>query len=204
MKNMILVSVSFLAAGNAVAQTPSMGGPMEHIMVHLHGNAIEAHVHNHHPLLMHNPAETYTGAAAVLNGLNYNAQYGWMVDGFWAPPTGSVIWIEQTSSTPGLLAYSGGTMMNQGTFAPIFGTEGSSTRIQWNGAMLHNWYAAAAPGTYTATYSIYFGDAEGNATTGYAAGTATLSWTVVPAPSSMLVLAGAGLLSSRRRRGMAS
>jgi hypothetical protein len=66
--------------------------------------------------------------------------------------------------------------------------------------MLHNWYAAAAPGTYTATYSIYFGDAQGNATAGYEAGSATLSWTVVPAPSGAVVLAGAGLLSARRRR----
>jgi hypothetical protein len=200
MKNTILLSTVSFVACSALAQMPQMGGPMEHIMVHLHDNAIEAHVHADHPLVMQNYGHTYMGAAAALNGLNYNAQYGWMVDGFWSPPTDSFLWIEQTSATPGLLAFSGGTMMNQGTFAPIFGTDGSSARIQWNGAMLHNWYAAAAPGTYTATYSIYFGDAQGNATAGYEAGSATLSWTVVPAPSGAVVLAGAGLLSARRRR----
>jgi hypothetical protein len=50
--------------------------------------------------------------------------------------------------------------MNMGSFAPIFGTNGSSSRIQWNGTMLHNWYAATAAGSYSATYRIYFGDSN--------------------------------------------
>jgi len=164
----------------AFAAAPQMGGPMEHIMVHRHGSMVDAHVHDAGPLTLQNYGESYAGAAAVLNGLAYNAQYGWMVEGFWSPPAGSVLWIEQTSATAGLQVFSGGTMMNMGTFEPIFGTSGSSPRIQWNGAMLHNWYAAAAPGTYTATYSIYFGDAAGNPTPGYQPGSATLSWELAP------------------------
>ncbi len=201
MKTTIFVGTVSLAACSALSQTPGMGGDMEHIMVHLHGNAIEAHVHAHHPLVMHNPGQTYPGAASVLNGLNYNAQYGWMLDGFWGPPAGSVLWIEQTDATDGLLVYRGGTMTDPGDFAPIFGTDGSIARIRWDGSMLHNWYAAAAPGDYTAAYSIYFGDAQGNPTDGYAAGSATLSWTVVPAPAAGLTLLGAGLLCAPRRRG---
>jgi MYXO-CTERM domain-containing protein len=123
-----------------------------------------------------------------------------MVEGFWAPPAGSVLWIEQLSATPGLLSYSGGTMMNQGSFAPIFGTAGSSSRIQWNGAMLHNWYAATSAGDYSATYRIYFGDAQGNATDGFQAGEVTLNWTAVPAPGAAGALGLAGLLATRRRR----
>ncbi len=201
MKIKFFVGTVAFSAGCAFSQMPGMGGDMEHIMVHLHGNFIEAHVHSDHPLVMHNLGETYSDAASVLNGLNYNAQYGWMLGGFWEPPTGSVLWIEQTCATDGLLVYSGGTMMNQGTFAPIFGTDGSNARIQWDGSMLHNWYAAATPGDYSATYSIYFGDAQGNPTDGYVAGTATLSWMVVPAPSAGLMLAGAGLGCARRNRG---
>jgi hypothetical protein len=125
---------------------------------------------------LRNYGETYMGNASVLNGTMYNAQYGWMVEGFWSPPPGSSIWIEQTSATAGLMAYSGGTMMNQGTFAPIFGTAGSSPRIMWDGRMLHNWYAVTSPGRYSATYRIYFGDGNGVATPGYDAGEVVLRW----------------------------
>ncbi|MCE2923941.1 MAG: hypothetical protein LW822_00530 [Phycisphaeraceae bacterium] len=195
-----LVLVTF--AGSALAQTPRMGGPMKHIMVTLTGGtSLEAMADPSVPTpVMQNYGHTYTGNASVLNGTMYNAQYGWMVEGFWAPPSGSLLWIEQFSATPGLLAYSGGTMMNQGTFSPIFGTDGSSPRIQWSGTMLHNWYAANTPGDYTAIYRVYFGDANGVATPGSTAGEVTLNWTAVPAPGAAAVLGLGGLLAARRRR----
>jgi len=171
-------------AGAAIAHEPQMGGEMEHIMMHLHGSMLHAHVHNAGPLVLQNYHEAYKGEASVLDGQWYNSQYGWMVEGFWAPPSGSVIWIEQVSATPGLHVYSGGTMMNMRSFAPIFGTGGSSPRIQWDGLMLHNWYAATEPGTYSATYSIYFGDANGMPTPGYMPAQATLSWELAPPPCS--------------------
>lgn len=198
------VSVVVLAsfAGAAMAQMPQMGGEMKHIMVHLHmGNMLEGHVD---PLVatpvLQNYGQSYMGNASILNGTMYNAQYGWMVEGFWAPPSGASLWIEQLSATPGLMVYSGGTMMNMGSFAPIFGTNGSSSRIQWNGTMLHNWYAATAAGSYSATYRIYFGDANGVATPGYEAGQVTLDWTAVPTPGSLALLGMGGLLAARRRR----
>ncbi len=187
----------------AAAQTPQMGGPMKHVMVSFDfmSNSLMAMVDPMVPTpVMQNYGDTYTGNASVLNGTMYNAQYGWMVEGFWAPPSGSFLWIEQLDTTPGLLAFSGGTMMNQGTFTPIFGTGGSSPRIQWNGTMLHNWYAAVAPGNYEATYRIYFGDANGVATPGYEAGQVTLDWTAVPTPGSLALLGMGGLLAARRRR----
>lgn len=187
----------------ATAQTPRMGGPMRHVMVSFDAmsNSLIAMVDPMVPTpVMQNYSESYAGNTGVLNGTMYNAQYGWMVEGFWAPPSGSFLWIEQLSADPGLLVYSGGTMMNQGTFAPIFGTAGSLSRIQWNGAMLHNWYAATTPGDYTATYRVYFGDAGGVATPGYVEGGVVLNWTAVPAPGAAAVLGLGGLLAVRRRR----
>lgn len=198
-----MLVVAACAAPAALAQMPQMGGPMKHVMVHLHGTALEGHVDGSIPTPeLKNYGEIYLGNAAVLNGKYYNAQYGWMKDGIWSVPTGSVLWIEQLSATPGLEIYQGGMMSNMGmhTFAGIFGTGGSSSRIQWSGSMLHNWYAATAVGDYSATYRLYFGDANGDATAGYDADEVTINFTVIPAPG-ILGLAGfAGLVVTRRRR----
>lgn len=202
--SLVTTSVAIAALTTLVAgQTPRMGGPMKHVMVSFDSmsNSLMAMVDPMVPMpVMQNYGETYTGNAGVLTGTMYNAQYGWMVEGFWTPPSGAFLWIEQVSATPGLLAYSGGTMMNQGTFAPIFGTAGSSSLIQWNGTMLHNWYAATTAGDYSATYRVYFGDANAVATPGYTGGEVTLNWTAVPTPGAAAVLGLGGLLAARRRR----
>lgn len=190
-----------LAAGPALAQSPQLGGEMKHIMVHLHGTHLGGHVDPLVPTpILRDYGQTYTGNASVLTGTMYNAQYGWMVEGFWAPPVGSHLWIEQIAATAGLRVYSGGTMMNQGTFDPIFGTAGSSARIMWSGSMLHNWYAVDRAGAYEATYRIYFGDALGAPTPGYMADEVELNWAAVPAPGTACVMALAGLAGARRRR----
>lgn len=200
--NLIACSAAVLTLGGgmALAQSPQLGGEMKHIMVHLHGNMLEGHVDPIVPTpIMRDYGQVYTGNAGVLSGTMYNAQYGWMVDGFWAPPVGSHLWIEQITATAGLRVYSGGTMMNQGTFAPIFGTAGSSARIMWSGSMLHNWYAVDQAGSFEATYRIYFGDAVGAPTPGYMADEVQLNWTAVPAPGTACVMALAAVLARRRR-----
>jgi hypothetical protein len=194
----IVLSITISSTAFAGMNMPVFGGPMKHIGVHLHGNALEAHVdHSVSTPLLQNYGETYMGNASVLNGTMYNAQYGWMVEGFWSPPVGASLWIEQIDATPGLQAYSGGTMMNPGTFAPIFGTAGSASAIQWSGSMLHNWYAVTAPGTYSATYRIFFADAFGVELSNYESDEVTLTWTAVPTPSALSCLA---LLALGRRR----
>lgn len=206
MNTFTTVSIASLlaVAGLASADMPTMGGPMKHIGVMYHDEHHHLHLHVDGSVatpVLGNGGGTYMGAASALNGLMHNAQYGWMVEGFWTPPVGSSIWIEQTSATPGLFAFEGGmmSMMGSHTFAPIFGTYGSDTKYMWNGMMLHNWYAAAAPGDYTATYSVYFGDSSGVPTPGYEASTVTLNWTAVPAPASLGLL-GVGLLVGTGRR----
>jgi hypothetical protein len=108
---------------------------------------------------------------------------------------GNNIWIELVSKSPGLETYFadgmfgvGGTSsgMLAGTPQPysnmmtglpiiyannyygIFGTNGSSTKWQWDGTMIHNVYAVPAAyitqpnQIFTATYKVYVGDATGN------------------------------------------
>ncbi|MFG0292237.1 MAG: hypothetical protein ACF8MJ_03680 [Phycisphaerales bacterium JB050] len=198
---LVAIAAAFAGTGIAYADMPQMGGPMKHIMVSLDGDMLMAHVDPSVPTpVLMDYGHEYDGDASVLNGTMYNAQYGWMVEGFWAPPSGSSIWIEQTSATPGLLAYSGGTMMDQGSFDPIFGTDGSSPRIEWDGTMLHNWYAVTAPGEYLASYAVYFGDDLGNPIPGFEPAQVTLQWNAVPTPASAALLGLAGCIGIRRRR----
>lgn len=163
-------------ASAALGQSPRMGGEMKHIMVHFHEDEmmLECHVDaSIETPVLRNYGETYTGGASVLNGTLYNAQYGWMVEGFWTPPEGSLLWIEQVGASSGMSVYRGSN-----SWAPIFGTDGSSPRISWNGVMLHNWYAVTRPGTFTATYIVYFGDASGTPLEGYMPGDCAFEWTV--------------------------
>lgn len=151
------------------AQGPDLGGEMKHIEVRLVETELRAEVD---PLVatpvLRDSGVAYAGGASVLNGSTFNAQYGWTVGGFWAPPIGAFVYIEQIDATPGLRVYA------QGTYAPIFSTGGSSPRIRWNGAMLHNWYSTTTPGPHEATYLVYFGDAAATPLIGYQAATVTL------------------------------
>ena len=205
MKRMLISMIALASAAYAGGmQMPQMGGPMRHVAVHLHeGTKLEGHVDPTvaTPLLQ-NYGEMYMPPANVLDGRYYNAQYGWMVEGLWSPPAGSVLWIEQTSATAGLSAYLGGMMSNMEmhTFEPIFGTAGSSPRIQWNGMMLHNWYAADATGTYSASYRLYFGDTLGTPTPGYTPAEVTLEWIAVPEPSGAALLGIVAAVVFRRSR----
>ncbi len=157
-----LAAALALVAPAALAQSPDLGGPMKHIEVQLVGSTLEAHIDSlvDTPVLR-DSGVLYTGGPAVLNGTHFNAQHGWSVGGFWSLPPGSFVWIEQIEASDGLTVYL------QGTYAPIFSTEGTSPRIRWSGAMLHNWYSTSTPGPHQATYIVYLGDAAGIPTSGY-------------------------------------
>lgn len=190
--SLLPIAALLVLAGNAGASNPTLGGPMKHLMVSFDGADLHVMVDHHVGTpIMRDYGETYSGAASALNGLMYNAQYGWMVEGFWSPPANASIWIEQTDATAGLLAYSGGTMMNQGTFSPIFSTDGSSPRIQWSGSMLHNWYATPTTGAHTATYVVYFGDQSGTPIPGYGYAEVTIDWVAVAPPGAFELLSPA-------------
>lgn len=156
----------------ASAQSPHMGGPMVHLVVDFDGQTLSITPESTGPLVLHRyEGERYRGGAAVLDGTAYNAQYGWLVGGFWFPPGGSAVWIGRIESTPGLAVYA------QGTFAPIHGTDGSPDASTWNGVMLHNWYAAESPGPYEALYRVWFGDpVTGEPLEGFAPAEVLLQW----------------------------
>jgi hypothetical protein len=203
MNRTCLVAGIALLTFPAAGANPKMGGPMKHIAVGFDGQSLTAWVDPAVPTPgLQNYEETYSGAAAILNGKMYNAQYGWMIEGFWQPPEGSLLWITRMGSTPGLAVYRG-DMQSQNAFAPIFTTDGSSPSIAWNGAMLHNWYAVEAPGDYASTYKVYFGDAMGNALDSYGSADVMLEWTGVPGPASISLagIASMAFMGVGRRRG---
>ncbi|MCW5777483.1 MAG: PEP-CTERM sorting domain-containing protein [Phycisphaeraceae bacterium] len=185
---------------------PHADGMMKHIMVALENQTIMVHVEGD-PLesleMLRYPGESYTPPADVLNEKFYNSRYGWMADGFISLPDGAGVFVSVLSSDAGLEVYEGGmrSMKHMHTYAPILGTAGSDPSWLWGGTMVHNWYAASKPGSYSATYSVYVGDvATGAPLDGYTPGQATVFFHAVPAPGSLGALALGAVVAGRRRR----
>ena len=118
------------------------------------------------------------------------------------------IWIECTAKSPGLDTYFADGMFGVGgtgnsasgtpqvysnpttglpiiydtNYNGIFGTNGSSTRWQWDGTMIHNVYAVATQyitepnQPFSATYRVYIGDSAGNDIAPEAATTEVWTW----------------------------
>ena len=160
----------------------------------------------------------------VLNGRHINAQLGWLAEnaGSWTVPSGSAIWIKQTSVTgPGTLdVYEGGQgaasallPLDQHTLDPIF-VGGQAWKwfdpdivasngtppfpASGSGIMVHNWYATDTPGPYEIEYRVYVGDAgTGLADPGYTPADVTVSW--VPEPTTLALLSLGTLWLVRHR-----
>ncbi|MCA9250731.1 MAG: hypothetical protein R3E58_12360 [Phycisphaerae bacterium] len=169
--------LSFLpCAAQAMGASPQLGGPMKHLQVTVINQIVSVSVDGdpNERLWLQDYGETYAGAASVLDGQSYNGQYGWLIGGIVDIPSGAGVFVELQSQSEGLLAF------EQGTFAPIFGTQGSDVVWQWNGFMTHNWYAADTCGKYEAIYEVYVGDAAGNRIPEYVSDFVTLYWQFVP------------------------
>ena len=152
--------------------TPMIGGgqigmaaaAMKHIDVTFDGGTLHAHVDGTvatprlRPLT---PPDQFDPAApwGILEGKAYNFQYGWNAGGFITLPAGAGIWVEHLLSSPDLEVFS--RPPANPAWTPILGTEGSSSRWKWSGAMTHNVYAVLDPrrSEYRAEYRIYLGDA---------------------------------------------
>ena len=161
-----------LGGGHQVNQA---GAPMKHADITLIGTTLNVHVDATVPipLLRSLIAPDEFDASmpwSVLQEKAHNFQYGWNVSGFWFPPSGTAVWIEQLEVSAGLEVYYVEGLPASTPYDPIFGTEGSSTRWKWDGFMTHNAYAVLNPSesTYHATYKVYIGDQNtGVETSGY-------------------------------------
>lgn len=173
---------------------PQMGGgyvaqgtvSMKHADITFDGTSLAVHVDEtvDTPVLRpleepdeFDPAQPWS----VLNGKAYNFQYGWNSGGFILLPSGSWIWIEQLSATPGLEVYQNPPATP--AYAPIFGTSGSPWRWRWSGAMTHNVYAVANPllDQYEASYRVYLGDnTTGEPLPDYGSADVTFYWLATP------------------------
>lgn len=208
-----LKQVWLAAAATGVAATsaaadlwPHVDGSMKHVMVALDGQALSVHVDGD-PLermeMLRYPGEEYTPPADVLNETYYSSRYGWLADGFIDLPGGAGIFVAVVTSDPGLMVYEGGmrSMKESHTYAPILGTDGNDEPWRWSGMMVHNWYAAAAPGDFEATYDVYVGDAAtGEPLDGYSGDRVTLLFRAVPSPGPLAMLGVASIAALRRGR----
>jgi len=187
------VSLLALATSAAHAQWPRSEGGMNHILIDFDGTNVSAELDTEtipSPLPLRAFDETYEPPADVLNGKAYNDQYGWLADGIFSPPAGTAFWVETLDATPGLEVYEGGMrpMRDMHTYAPILGTDGSSLRWKWSGAMTHNWYAASEFGDYSARYVVYIGDEiTGEPVDGYGSDVVSLNWIHTEDPTPFVV-----------------
>jgi hypothetical protein len=141
------------------------------------------------PLLVSNPGDSFDPADPWYDyldpsrqGLAFSRRYGFVMDTLTDPlPAGTALWIRKLSSSPGLGAYryrSGASKQ----WTPIFGTEGVTNALQWDGTMFHPAFTAPpGTGTYTATFEAWLLDtASGLPVPGTSTGPFTFTWTVVP------------------------
>lgn len=206
----LTVTIATLAACAAAAHAdlwPHVDGSMKHLMIAFDGQTIGVHIDGdpaERMEMLRYPGEAYTPPADVLDEKYYNSRYGWLADGFIDLPTGAGIFVSVVDTDAGLEVYEGGMRMQRDShsYDAILGTDGNFDPWQWNGTMVHNWYAAATPRLYEATYEVYIGDATtGAPMSGYTPDQVTVVFSAVPAPGALGLLALAGLGAARRNRG---
>jgi hypothetical protein len=188
---------------------PRVVGGMRHVMITVENGVLHAHVETGSLAteMYAFPEDTYGGAAGVLNGSYYSSQYGWLAGGFIALGDGESIVIENTAMDEGLRVYEGGMRMMREThtYAPIFGTDGSSAESLWSGTMRHDWFAASELGAYEASFRLFVQDESGRQVASYGDASVTLFFSAVPSPGAGVVLvAGGWAAGGRRRNGGAS
>ena len=118
------------------------------------------------PLMVSNPGDSFDPADPWFGALDPSAQgaafsrrYGFVMDGNTdLLPAGTQIWIRKLSGSPGLSAYRYQETAPK-ALQPIFGTDGVTNALYWNGMMFHPVFAAP-PGTnsYSATFEVFLLD----------------------------------------------
>lgn len=215
MMRLLAVCGCAAASGGVCAQPLVDPADMLHLLISQNGTSLELEfetpVFDLVPLTWADAV--YSGPGAVLNGQAFNAQYGWLANGFFNLPFGSAVFVEAGRVDRGL------SFHDAFSFDPILSTSGSDPVWAWSGQMTHNWVSASRPGLYEADLTVYVGDAlSGAPLAGWTAASVTLAWELgldaavpvasananragpVPAPGSAVVLAAGAVLAVRRRR----
>lgn len=210
----IITTLVCMMSTPAQAENPTLGGPMSHLLITLFQNQV--FITYESPSMsvvsMQDNEGTFTGASSVLNNEGYNAQFGWLANGFISLPPSSGIFVRTVAMSEHLSVY------QQGSFDPILGTNGSSDIWQWNGTMTHNWYATDVHGTHSARYEVFVGDLFGNPRAGFTSGFIDFNFvygpdlsdridafsngsvSTVPAPGALCMLLACSTRGLKRRR----
>lgn len=115
------------------------------------------------PLLVSNPNDSFDPADPWFDaldpsrqGASFSRRYGFVMDAMTDPlPAGTQMWIRKLSGPADLKIYRYASSAPK-ALAPIFGTDGTTNALYWNGMMFHP-VVAAPPGTngYSATFEVY-------------------------------------------------
>jgi len=189
---------------SAVLTTVPMQGGMVMPMVAYHAEHGHLHVMmptdvpQLTPLLVSHPGDSFDPADPwfdVLDpsrqGQSFSRRYGFVMDAMSDPlPPNTQMWIRKLSGPAELKFYRYASSAPK-AFAPIFGTDGTTNALYWNGMMFHP-AVAAPPGTngYTATFEVYLLDTTtGQELPDSGSGPLTFQWTNVPDGRPALTLA---------------
>jgi len=120
------------------------------------------------PLLVSNPTDNFNPADPWFDtvdpsrlGDSFSRRYGFVMDAMTdLLPVGTQMWIRKISGSAELKAYRYKDTAPK-AWQPIFGTDGVTNALYWNGMMFHPAFTAP-PGTnnLTATFEIYLLDAN--------------------------------------------
>jgi hypothetical protein len=177
MRNFSIALVSIVALGSsALADTPTLGGPMSHLLVTLFQNQVFITFESPDMATvdMQDNSGAFGGDYGVLNNMGYNAQFGWLANGFISLPPSSGIFVRTITISDHLFAY------EQDSLNPIMGTDDTSDIWQWDGTMTHNWYATDVHGPHMASYEVFVGDLSGNPRDGFQSGFVDLNFQYGP------------------------
>jgi hypothetical protein len=140
------------------------------------------------PLLVSHPADQFAPGDPWFDfidpsrqGASFSLRYGFVMDANTDPlPPGLQMWIRKLSGSPELKAYRYRATEPK-AWTPIFGTDGATNAMHWNGMMFHPAFTAP-PGTnpLTATFELYLLDtATGLEVRDSSSGPLVFNWTNV-------------------------